>query len=73
MFRMIANLNGVGVDGSMGREIDCSDERAARINICDVSDKNVSVMCYDDRSHGLSITERNLPRTVCTAKYSTQK
>jgi hypothetical protein len=39
---MIANLDGVGADESMGREIDLSDERAARINI---SDENVSVMC----------------------------
>jgi hypothetical protein len=39
---MIANLDWVGVDESMGREIDWSDERAARINI---SDENVSVMC----------------------------
>lgn len=40
---MIASVYGVDVDGSMGREIDWSDERAARINI---SDENVSVvMC----------------------------
>jgi hypothetical protein len=39
---VIANLDGVGVDESMGRKIDWGDERAARINI---SDENVSIMC----------------------------
>ena len=47
---MIANLDGVGVDESMGREKDWSDERAARINI---GDENVSVMCtMYSPSHG---------------------
>ena len=45
IFRTIANLDRVGADGSMGREIDWCEERAARINISDVSDVNVSVMC----------------------------
>jgi hypothetical protein len=42
IFRVVANLYGVGVDESVGREIDCSDEQAARI---DISDENLSVMC----------------------------
>ena len=42
IFRVIANLDGIGADESMGRETDWRDERAARINI---SDENVSVMC----------------------------
>ena len=45
IFRTISNLDGVGMDESMGREIDWCEERAARINISDVSDENVSVMC----------------------------
>lgn len=50
IFRVVASLYGVGVDESMGREMGCSDEQAARINI---SDENLSVMCtMYSPSHG---------------------
>jgi len=46
IFRMITNLDGVGVDQSLGREIDRDDERAAQI---DISDGNLGVMCISTK------------------------
>ena len=63
IFRVIAKLDEVGADESMGREIDWSDERAASVNI---SDENVSVMCtmYSAKSRLLLSVPRERERTL---------